>query len=1055
MGIPRHRYRCFRAVALALIAAAAGRAGAEDRAPVEVLVRLRAQGPHAVTECAAEQHRRRRPLAAIARDRSDSLDQLNRELGVRAVRPVFRRADGHPLAEQRAALAARARIRRDALPAATRAALPAVPELADVYALQLASGADAAAAAARYAADPHVVWAQVSQPVVPDLAANDPFLASSGSWGQPYRDLWGILHVRAPEAWDLSQGEGIPVAIVDTGIDAQHPDLAANLWVNPGEDLDGNGVADPADHNGIDDDGNGFIDDLNGFDFANSEDANGDGDYDDPGDVSDADPFDDYGHGTHVAGTIAAVANNGIGVAGVAPRARLMAVKGFRATGSSPDSLLARAMVYAAQNGARVMNNSWSCPTRCPSNPVLEDAQAFAASLGVVVVTSAGNRGDDVVFYSPKWRRDNIVVAATDETDRPAAFSNVGFLMTVAAPGASGDSPGVFFPVRGILSTRSSGAGIDSDGGGLFVVGGDYVRWAGTSMSAPHVTGIAALILALHPDYSPDEVRAVMRSSARDLGAPGHDRTTGAGLADALAAVQSPRPTVRALFSSPRPGAVLAPRAEEVVIIRGAVIGAAAEVSLSVGFGVDPQTFDPLPLADPLPTTDGELVRWNVAEREDGPYLLRLAVRGSDGSDVVEFLPVSLERNVPVRLSSPGEPAREPAISGERVIFASARPLDGESLGFDLFARDWSSGEEWRVVSAPGDQHSARLSGQRLAWLDTRANASDVYSCRIMPPHGSCRDLPAAQGPDRREGLDVSGEILVWSEGDSGKQRLRACRWQGRICRALDVPASSDTQHDPVLRGSRLWWREQNPSLFSVVTCRDFPDHCQPTRLPSVLTESPFAASENRMTWFRISDPSPLLVCRVIGSTCTPRQIGAFPTSLIDLALSDARVVWSAPGPAGDPDIYFCEDDPLTGACPVQRLTASPAAQANPKISGTRVVWEDDREGEIAIFGLELPSLDPVGNRSASVGDTLEITVRGRDPAGGLLALGAVFADGTPLAARGAAFADLGDGTGVLTWMPGAADVGRHVVTFTGRSAGRLTTRTSAAVQISSPRAAR
>src|SRR6185503_19756097 len=109
---------------------------------------------------------------------------------------------------------------------------------------------------------------------------------------------------------------------------------------------------------------------------------------------------------------------------------------------------------------------------------------------------------------------------------------------------------------------RSSGAGIDSDGGGLFVVGGDYVRWAGTSMSAPHVTGIAALILALHPDYSPDEVRAVMRSSARDLGAPGHYRTTGAGLADALAAVQSPRPTVRALFSSPRPGAVLAPRAE-------------------------------------------------------------------------------------------------------------------------------------------------------------------------------------------------------------------------------------------------------------------------------------------------------------------------------------------------------------------------------------------------------------------------------------------------------------------------------------------------------------
>jgi subtilisin family serine protease len=212
----------------------------------------------------------------------------------------------------------------------------------------------------------------------PDLAANDPFLSSSGSWGQPYADLWGILRVRAPEAWDLSQGEGVIAAVVDTGIDAEHPDLAANLWVNPGEDRNGNGRIDPEDENGVDDDGNGFVDDLHGFDFANSVDANGDGDYDDPGDVSDADPFDDFGHGTHVAGTIAAVANNGIGVAGVAPRARLMALKGFRTGGSTPDAVLARAMVYAADNGARVINNSWSCSTRCPTNRVLEVAQEYA-----------------------------------------------------------------------------------------------------------------------------------------------------------------------------------------------------------------------------------------------------------------------------------------------------------------------------------------------------------------------------------------------------------------------------------------------------------------------------------------------------------------------------------------------------------------------------------------------------------------------------------------------------------------------------------------------------
>ena len=286
MGIAPRVRRCACALAGALLAAES--AFAEPAALPEVIVRLHADGPHAVTEDAAAQHRRGRPIAAVARDRSDSLDRLGAELGVRSMKPVFRPSDGRPLAAVRASLAERAHARRKALSARARAALPAVPELADIYRVALPPGADAAAAAARYAADPHVVWAQPSFAVSPDLTANDPFLASSGSWGQPYADLWGILRVRAPEAWDLSQGEGVLVAVNDTGIDIDHPDLAPNVWVNPGEDLDGNGRVDAADRNGVDDDANGFVDDLNGFDFANSVDANGDGDFDDPGDVSDA-----------------------------------------------------------------------------------------------------------------------------------------------------------------------------------------------------------------------------------------------------------------------------------------------------------------------------------------------------------------------------------------------------------------------------------------------------------------------------------------------------------------------------------------------------------------------------------------------------------------------------------------------------------------------------------------------------------------------------------------------------------------------------------------------
>ena len=1047
------------AVAALLGTGLAASAGAPAARPPEILVRLHAEGPHAVADCAASRWRRGERLAGATRDASPSLDTLHAELGVRRINALFRRPDARPFDAQRAALRERWERRRRALPARARARAQEPPELSHVYRIALAPGSDPAAAAARYAADPHVVWAQPNFAVALDATANDPFFSSSGSWGQPYLDLWGLHRVNAPAGWDLARGEGIVAAVVDSGVDVEHPDLAANIWVNPGEDLDGDGRAMPSDQNGVDDDANGYVDDLNGFDFANSVDANEDGDFEDPGDVSDADPFDDSGHGSHVAGTLAAVANNGIGIAGVAPQARIMALKGFPASGEAPDDVLARAMVYAIENGARVINNSWSCNPRCPRNPLIEDASALAVSMGVVVVTSAGNRSDDVQFYSPKNRRLNIVVAASIEDDSRAHFSNSGFLLDVIAPGGGALlGPGIY-PDRAILSTRSSGTPDEGDGG-LFTLDGAYWRISGTSMAAPHVAGIAALILSARPQLGFEDVRGVLRRSARDLGPPGHDRESGAGLADAFAALGSEPPSVAAHFTQPESGAIVVPR-RAAVPIHAVLTGEPVSVQLSVGAGSDPVAFEPLPLR-PDYSGEGELARWDVAAREDGPYVLRLEVSGGDGAAVVEFVPFSLERNRPRRISSLGPAASAPSISGSLVAWESPRELDGEPpghepLGREIFVSDWRSGDEWRAVSGPGEQREPEISGERLAWFDDREVRHEIRSCRLARREEAnevgrlCRDALAAAGAAERIGLAVSGDRLIWSEGDGGPaQQLRGCRWRGGRCRALALPSSAGRQTDPLLDRAGLWWLDWTSFPPPLVRCTGGTfGSCEPQLVATRRAVLAFHASGSLLAW-RTGDAvdPPLFACRVAADgSCARTQVATL-SQASTFTVSGNRVVWDAPGPGGDSDVFFCEHDPDTGECPVQRITGSAAEQRRPDVSGARVVWEDDREGELAIFGIELPSLAPLADRVLQAGRTLRVAVRASDPARGGLRLSAAFADGAPLESRGARFEDLGNGSGVFRWTPGTSDVGEHRVRVEARSKGGLASRRTLRIEV-------
>lgn len=313
-------------------------------------------------------------------------------------------------------------------------------------------------------ADPDVL---VAEPDVPVRA-----LTSDPGWSQ----LWGLENtgqtlfgvtgnpdadIDAPTAWTVSTGAGVTVAVVDSGSQLDHADLAAQIGGNPGERGGGKET------NGLDDDSNGWVDDWRGWDFVTNDNTPQDGD----------------GHGTHVAGTIAARANNGIGVAGVAPDATVLPVRALDDNGEGTSSDIADAFAYAGDLGVRVVNASLG-----GDSPSVAIANAIAAYPNTLYVVAAGNDGTDngtAPVYPCAYTLANILcVGATDATDLRASFSNWG--------AASVD---LFAPGDTILSTYK---------------GGQYAYLDGTSMAAPHAAGAAALVVAAHPGWSVAQVKAAL-----------------------------------------------------------------------------------------------------------------------------------------------------------------------------------------------------------------------------------------------------------------------------------------------------------------------------------------------------------------------------------------------------------------------------------------------------------------------------------------------------------------------------------------------------------------
>jgi len=433
--------------------------------------------------------------------------------------------------------------------------------------------------------------------------------------------------IGALDAWRYATGSrDIVVAIIDTGVDYFHPDLEANVWSHPKE----------VPGNGMDDDGNGFIDDVHGYDFVSD----------------DGDPMDDNLHGTHVAGILAAVGNDENGIAGVAWSAGIMALKAFDETGAGSLDDTISAIAYAEAAGARVINASWGTTTRSRG---LDEAVAEAVRRGVVVVAAAGNNGSEVSFH-PAAVPEAIAVGATDARDGSSTFSNHGSFVDLVAPGDA------------IHSTAPNAA---------------WTLLSGTSMAAPHVSGVAVLLLTRRPSFTPNEIAAILGSTAVELRT---DRFTGAGRVHAgrAVAISEPLPTAE-LRLPPRLGGVLD--------LLGTAGGPGfAGYVLELGVGLRPDTWTPIG-AGGEPKLGGVLLTaFDTSRFDDGEYAIRLTVTNAQGQGAIQRMGVPI-RNV--RLESPSN--NDIARAGEPLNFRGT--VFGQGRSFTL---SWGLGRQPSEWSASG-----------------------------------------------------------------------------------------------------------------------------------------------------------------------------------------------------------------------------------------------------------------------------------------------------------------------------------------------------------------
>ena len=563
-----------------------------------------------------------------------------------------------------------------------------------------------------------------------------------------YAQLWGLQAIGAPTAWNITQGsDSVVVAVVDTGIDSTHRDLDANIWTNPGETA-----------NGLDDDGNGLVDDLEGWDF-----------YDD-----DASALDAAGHGTHVAGTIGAEGDNGTDVTGVNWRVKLMPLR----VGDDELSGFAieQAFRYACSKGARVVNGSFGGAV---FDPYVSDAIADCANtLFVFAAGNSASNNDVSARYPCNDPASNVVcVAASQAGDTLASFSNYGVLnVDLAAPGAN------------ILSTLP----------------GDLLdAWNGTSMAAPHVAGAAALVLADRPALTALELKNALLLSVDKKPSFAGRVATGGRLNVGTALGQEVEPPVGLTASSPSHGGVWSNNSTVQV-----VWGGATDPS---GIGGYSYAFSPLTTFVPDEVTDaGPATTTLTMPLSDGEHWFHIRARDGEGNwgGAVHVGPIRIDTFQPIRPVASSPSHQLGTASADRTVDVAWSGASDALSGLDGYSIAWTQG----LAAAPDlvkdvEETAFRTTSPQLAvgswWFNIRArdNAGNWSDAVSVGPF-SIRSGPTACAVPRLRGLTLLAARRLLAK--RGCSLGRVSRVRSRRVRRGRVVAQKPAPGLRLARGARV-----------------------------------------------------------------------------------------------------------------------------------------------------------------------------------------------------------------------------------------------------------